>query len=55
MHIEFTLTWAWWQYALAALGVAYGGGSLFFLSKGAGLRFALIWPLFYLVGGINVQ
>lgn len=55
MHVEFTLTWDWWQYALAVLGFIYGAGSLFFLAKGAGIRFALIWPLFFLMGGINVQ
>jgi hypothetical protein len=55
MHIEFTLDWSWWQYVLTGIAIIYGIGALFFLTKGAGLKFSLIWPLFFLVGGINVQ
>lgn len=55
MHVEFTLTLDWWQYALAVLGAVWAIGAVFFVAKGAGLRFGLIWPLFFLIGGIRVQ
>ena len=53
MHIEFTLAWYWLVLLIGT--VIYGAGFLFFLIKGTGIKFALIWPLFYLIGGINVQ
>jgi len=55
MNIELILDWSWWQYLLAAIGIIYAAGAVFFLTKGVGIIFALIWPLFYLFGGINVQ
>ena len=55
MSIEFGLNLSWWQYVLGLLGIIYAGGSVFFLLKTGNPIFALIWPLFYLIGGVNVQ
>lgn len=52
MCLEFNL--AWWVYLLLLVMVVYLAGVFVFLRKGAGLKLALVWFLFFLIP-FNVQ